>query len=301
MSHDTLTLQCPAKVNLALSVGPARIEDGLHPICSWMVTVDFGDTLKLTRPTCKDSSYEIRIADDAPSTQQIDWPIESDLAFRAHGLIQKHISEDLPINMELIKRVPTGAGLGGGSSDAAGMLVGLNRLFSLELNDEQLIQLGLQLGSDVAFTVWARLKKRSAIVSGIGGHIEPAPEGENMIDLALILPPARCGTSEVYRKFDRITHKPEVNEPRVRSLASVWPLASDGPFNDLTEAAFEVQPSLREMRDQVREATGLPVHLSGSGSAMFVVVTDADEGKRLTQAIRSQAGLSAIYAGSQSG
>ena len=109
MSSDALTLRCPAKVNLALSVGAARAEDGMHPICSWMVTVEFGDTLTLTRSITNDSSYEFFYANDAPSPQPIDWPLQSDLAFRAHGLIQRHVGEDLPVNMQLTKRIPAGA------------------------------------------------------------------------------------------------------------------------------------------------------------------------------------------------
>lgn len=293
MPRDSLTLSCPAKVNLALSVGAPRPEDGLHPICSWMVTVGFSDTLKLTRSASGDSSYEILIAEDAPSAQRIDWPLESDLAFRAHGLVQQHVGRDLPVHMELTKRIPSGAGLGGGSSDAAGMLAGLNDLFELGLDDESLIQLGLRLGSDVGFMVAAQLGARSAIVGGIGEQIEPARQ-PGVLHLALIFPPHRCGTAEVYRCFDTIKQSPQVDPDRVRALAQTNPLPADSAFNDLTEAAHEVVPALRGIHRELCAATGKPVHLSGSGAAMFVVAQSVDEAEVIVSRITEQTGLPAI-------
>ena len=293
MPSDSLTVSCPAKVNLALSVGAPRPKDGLHPICSWMVAVAFGDTLKLTRSTSGDSSYEILIADDAPCAQRIDWPLESDLAFRAHGLLQQHVGRDLPIHMELKKRIPSGAGLGGGSSDAAGMLVGLNGLFELRLDAEALIQLGLRLGSDVGFMVAAQLGTRSAIVGGIGELITWARRPD-VLHLALIFPPHRCGTAEVYRCFDRIVQAPLVDPERVGTLADSHPLLADEPFNDLTEAAYEVVPALRDIYRDLCAATGKPVHLSGSGAAMFILAQSAEDAEAIVACIKGRTGLPAV-------
>jgi len=297
MARDTLTILCPAKINIALSVGAAREEDGLHPICSWMVAVGFSDRLTLTQATDGHSSFDIRWAEDAPVQQDVDWPLTSDLAFRAHGLMQEHVGRALPVKMELDKWIPAGAGLGGGSSNAAGMLTGLNRLFSLGLDDDQIIRQGLRLGSDVGFLVWAMLNKGAAIVSGIGDQIDPVPASRRVIHLVLVLPPIQCATSEVYRLFDQITPKAGTDEARVKALAGLDFLSADAPFNDLTQAASRVQAGLGKMRDQVREATDLPVHLSGSGAAMFIVVATADEGMAMAQIIKTRTGLSAIYVG----
>lgn len=293
MFSDSLTIPCPAKVNLALSVGAPRPDDGLHPICSWMVTVGFGDTLILARSNTGDSSYEILIAGDAPSAQRIDWPLESDLAFRAHGLIQQHIGRDLPIHMQLTKRIPSGAGLGGGSSDAAAMLVGLNDLYELGMGDGVLKQLGLRLGSDVGFMVAAQCGTRSAIVGGTGEQIEPA-ERSDVLYLALIFPPHRCGTAGVYRCFDSVTESPRVQPERVRALARTGVVSADGPFNDLTAAAREVVPALRDIHRELCAATGKPVHLSGSGAAMFVVARSGAEAQAMAARIREQTGLPAL-------
>ena len=284
MSRDALTLLCPAKVNLALSVGSPDAQTGMHPICSWMVAVGFGDTLKLSHSRSCDSSYEIMIAGDAPSVQRIDWPIESDLAFRAHGLIQQHTGRDIPINMELTKRIPSGAGLGGGSSDAAGMLVGLNQLCSLALPDQVLFELGMRLGSDVGFLVKAHLGTRSAIVSGFGDTVEDA-RLSNALHLVLVMPPLRCATAEVYRCLDRINPSARLDADRVRSLVDMVHLPVDGPFNDLTDAAFEVEPELRVMHQMLCELAGVPVHVSGSGASMFVVAKNPDEAEKIRHQI----------------
>jgi 4-diphosphocytidyl-2-C-methyl-D-erythritol kinase len=296
MPPDTLTIPCPAKVNLALSVGAPDAETGMHPICSWMVAVGFGDTLKLSRSTGCDSSYEILIADDAPPVppgQRIDWPIESDLAFRAHGVVQQHVGQDLPINMELIKRIPSGAGLGGGSSDAAGMLVGLDRLFALELSDRALFGLGMRLGSDVGFLVGAQLGVRSALVSGVGDTIGDA-RLPDALHLVLIFPAMKCATAEVYRCFDGLHPSARLDPGRVRSLVDMAPLPADGPFNDLAEAAFEVAPGLREIHRKLCDVVGVPVHVSGSGASMFVVAGSSDEAERLRERIVECVGVSAV-------
>ena len=160
------SIRCPAKLNLTLAVGAPRA-DGLHPIASVMVALQFGDDLRISRAE-GESSYTRRFAEDAPKTQAIDWPIEKDLLYRAHALMQETVGQSLLIDCELIKRIPAGAGLGGGSSNAAGMLVVLREIFDLAVSDEQLKSLGQSLGADVGFLVAALLGSRAAIVTGIG-------------------------------------------------------------------------------------------------------------------------------------
>ncbi len=265
----------------------------MHPICSWMVAVAFGDSLTLTRSTGGGSSYEIICADDAPTPQPIDWPIESDLAFRAHGLIQQHIGEDLPVNMELTKRIPAGAGLGGGSSDAAAMLVGLNNLFALGLSQDGLVELGLRLGSDVGFLVSALHENVSAIVTGIGDRIEPTPLTAPL-HMVLIFPQIHCATSEVYQRFDRACAGPGVDEAKVRGLAKTSPLPEDQFFNDLAAPAFLTDPGLGTLFERVGTVLNRPVHLSGSGSTMFLVAPDAELAGQWANQVTASTSLPAL-------
>lgn len=295
MPSDPLILTCPAKVNLSLAVGSSDPSIGLHPICSWMVAVDFGDTLTLWRGTGGQSTFDIRVADDAPTEQVIDWPLEKDLAFRAHGLVESHIGRALPVAVRLEKRIPSGAGLGGGSSDAAGMLVGLNRLFDLGLTDQTLFDLGLRRGSDVGFLVKAMLGIHSALVEGHGERISAAPLRQ-AIHFVLVLPAIQCATAEVYQRFDALNPSATLDASRVRSLMRQVPLQVGELFNDLAEAASKVQPGLSVLRERVKEVTGLPVHVSGSGAAMFMAAQSLADAKRLCAAVHQEVGVSAVVA-----
>lgn len=293
---SSLSLTCPAKLNLALSVGTPR-PDHFHPIASWMVALTFGDTLHLRRSTSDipDPTSHIKItpAPDAPVAQPIDWPIEKDLAYRAHALLQQHVSKPLPIEARIEKRIPAGAGLGGGSSDGAAMLTGLNQLFDLNLNQLALRELAQQLGSDVPFLVAALHDEPSAIVTGLGETLEPAPR-DRPIHLVLILPPFACPTAAVYRAFDELNPLNKLNDAGVRALATQYPVPVDGPFNDLAPAACHVQPQLSALLDQIRAAANRPAHVTGSGAAMFVIAADATEAADLAALIKNQTNLTTL-------
>jgi len=257
------TYHCPAKVNLSLSVGAPRA-DGMHPICSWMVQVSLFDELTLRRlGDGAASSFDIAWADDAPQTSPIDWPAESDLIARAHRLVEERVDRSLPIAATLRKRIPVGAGLGGGSSDGAAMLYALNDLFELGLTRDDLIGLAARLGSDVAFF----LGEPSAIVSGFGELLTPLPaEGE--MELTLILPPLTCNTGAVYREFDSMSATAELREMVV----------TDEPFNDLAAAACIVEPRLAELLYKLEADLQHKLHVTGSGAAMFITEhVDLDE------------------------
>ncbi len=281
---------CFAKVNLALSVGPPGA-DRLHPIASWMVKLDFADELGIERAEV--TQLTLRFADDAPQPQPIDWPLEKDLAYRAHQLLERHLGRKLPIRAALTKRIPAGAGLGGGSSDAGAMLRAVNELFELHLTDNDLVALASELGSDVAFAVSPH---RAALVTGLGQQIEPVTTSSGLgINLILILPPLRCPTGAVYRSFDEMGGA-TLDEARVRALMQSSHLANDQPFNDLAAAAMRVEPKLAEAQARVSAVVDGPVHVTGSGSAMFVLADSAEQARRLAAAIVQKTGLPAVAA-----
>ncbi|WP_432800215.1 4-(cytidine 5'-diphospho)-2-C-methyl-D-erythritol kinase [Poriferisphaera sp. WC338] len=270
-------LLCPAKINLALSVG-APLDNGFHPIASWMVAVDFADQLSIQCIEGDEDRYHIAWADDAPVRQTVDWPVEKDLAYRAHRLLEEKIGKKLPaVEVTVSKHIPAGAGLGGGSSDAAGMLVGLNELFELKLEESSLLELAIQLGCDVSFGIAAFHGKSSAIARGLGEVLEPSILTER-IPIVLILPPFGCPTSDVYKQFDRLNDNVKTADPdAVVSLRHDLPLPFDGPFNDLAEPAMQVQPALREAVEHVQKIISRTVHVTGSGAAMFAIAeTDED-------------------------
>ncbi len=293
--HAQIALSCPAKVNLALSIARPGAA-GLHPIASWMVAVHFGDQLTLRRAE-HSSCFDIAFADDAPVAGRVNWPLEKDLAFRAHAMLERHLGRSLPIEAQLRKRIPTGAGLGGGSSDAAAMLVGVDRLFSLGLPTRDLMSLAAGLGSDVPFLVGALRGAPSAIVTGLGGQVEPVA-ADSMIYLVLIFTELACDTAVVYRSFDRLRpDAPEVADAEpVRALAEAGFLEQDGPFNDLAAAATAAYPELGAVQKRVREAVNLPVHVTGSGSTLFVVGAGDTSSKLIARKVTQETGLATVVA-----
>ncbi len=279
-----LSLSAPAKINLALAVGPPEPagspKPGWHRIASWMVCVDLCDDLEL-RVISGPSRFSVSWADDAPRPTPIDWPIEKDLIFRAHALMEKAAGRSLPVEAVLRKRTPVGGGLGGGSSDAAAMLRGLNRLFALGLDRAALSAIASTLGSDIAFFIDDDVTcdvARPALVSGFGDIIERVPCPEE--DIILVAPDFGCPTPDVYRAFDAMNPGP-LREDAVRELIARAEETGEIPiselFNDLAPAARAVRPGLTRIISDALPGTQIPIHVTGSGSTLFVPFNVPDE------------------------
>ena len=285
LADRAVSVVCPPKINLTLSVGPPR-PDGLHPIASLMLGLGpgFADELVLIAKDNGPSAFEVVFHPDAPGEQQVDWPLASDLAFRAHGLMQQRVGRELSISARLVKRIPTGSGLGGGSADAAGMLVGLNQLYDLGLPTDQLVELGGQLGSDVSFAVHVQLGRPAAWVTGIGDQIEPVHPTDRLT-LLLIFPPATCPTARVYQQFDALGGGGGF-DPNARPWTGPRPtLAGITPHNDLAAAAFLVAPPVKVAYDIAADLGGRP-QVTGSGSALFAVCRSTGEAEALARRLK---------------
>ena len=282
---ESVHIKAPAKLNLALSVGPPG-PDRMHPIASWMVTTDLHDEIELTRREDPPASlYAIQWHEEAVRKPEIDWPISSDLAARAHQALEEHVGSKLPIRMRVSKRIPTGSGLGGGSADAAAVLRGTNQLFDLQLDLEELSRIGAQLGSDIPFLI----RGGSGIVEGLGDEIdfhESVPE----LAAVLIMPDEHCNTGQVYGWFDDLAEDEEsptgLRPEAVRSLTEGI-LDPAAPFNDLTEPALRAAPKLRKLLDGISAVAERPVHVTGSGAGLFVVCDEPIHAQALAEAITS--------------
>jgi 4-diphosphocytidyl-2-C-methyl-D-erythritol kinase len=278
--------QAPAKLNLALSVGPPR-DDGLHPISSWMVTLDFADELAVTRlPDDYISRYAVVWHEQAPMPSTVDWPIARDLAVRAHVELERLTDRRLPISMKLTKRIPVGAGLGGGSSDAAAMLRTLDELFELGLGDADLHAVARHLGSDVPFLV----RGGSAVVEGVGERIDRHGDHPE-VHAVLVLPELACPTGMVYQRFDGASA--QLDPERVRAEVRSEPRERT-PFNDLAPAALEVAPELAGLAAELADLAEGTVHVSGSGSTLFVLGDDAMHTEALAREITQRHGVTAL-------
>ncbi|NNF43518.1 MAG: 4-(cytidine 5'-diphospho)-2-C-methyl-D-erythritol kinase [Phycisphaerales bacterium] len=281
---ETLTARCPAKLNLALAVGPPR-PDGLHPICSWMTTIDLADELTITRlPPDRLSRYAILWHAEARRPREIDWSITKDLAVRAHLALERYCERALPLQMKLEKRIPLGSGLGGGSSDAAGMLHAVNELFELGLSDDTLAGIGLELGADVPFLVYGG----NAIVGGVGDDVDRQPTADTL-HAVLVFPESACETAAVYRRFDELGAS-EFRPDAIRTLAT----GGGEPFNDLMAPALDLTPTLATLREAIAGHAERPAHLSGSGSTLFVRCDDELHADFLARRLEEALGVPAV-------
>ena len=275
MSTKIIERQAPAKVNLSLSVGP-QDSQGMHPLISKAICVSLTDDLEITRLEDGDlSRYAILWHDDAKRKSAIDWPVTNDLAVRAHRLLEAEAGKPLPVQMKLQKRIPVGGGLGGGSSDAAAMMIATSELFDLDFD---LAHIGASLGSDIPFL----LSGGTAIVAGFGEVIEPQVQEE--LYLTLIMPKYGCPTGEVFDAYDDLGGG-SIDETRVR----------DGEiFNDLYDAACSVASKLADDMKRLTELLECEIHLSGSGSTMFCICNNATQAAEVAITIESQTELVAI-------
>jgi 4-diphosphocytidyl-2-C-methyl-D-erythritol kinase len=272
---ESVRIAAHAKLNLALAVAPPEPagspKAGWHRIASWFHALALHDDVELAALPSGPTRVRIEWAPDAPRPSPIDWPVERDLAARAHALLEAHAGRSLACDMLVRKRIPVGGGLGGGSSDAAATLVGLNRLFDLGVPASELQRLSAALGSDIAYFIDDdHTPPRPAIVEGFGDVIErvgrvPAP-------VELIFPPFGCDTRAVYRAFDQLLPPGHtLRDAAVRRMT--LDAARSGTidpvllFNDLLAPADAVAGS--RLSAILAGMAGTPVHMSGSGSTLF--------------------------------
>jgi 4-diphosphocytidyl-2-C-methyl-D-erythritol kinase len=261
--------KCYAKINLALAVGlpiaSTASDAGLHPIHSWMCSIGLHDSISIRRLSTNHSTY-VRVLENGPP---VPWPEDEDLAVRAHQALENHLGQRLPINLHLRKAIPAGGGLGGGSSDAAGVLLGLRDLFELDLSTQTMRTIAASLGSDIPFFIDDSPIPRPAIVSGTGNAIERKPGLDARV--LLIIPPFDCHTGQVYRAFDRLGLGGSFDDSRRGIDLAVERTDLSALGNDLYQSACAVRPNLADLRDRIEQACPERVHLSGSGSTLFML------------------------------
>lgn len=269
---DILTVPARAKVNLALAVAPAEgagPRAGWHRIASWMSCIEFdgwiGDEVSVE--LVGDGPGVVEVAGDGV---EIDWPVEKDLVFRAVHLIEGEIGRRLGVRVRVTKRVPTGGGLGGGSSDAAAAMRAVDEVCGLGIGVETLRAWSARLGSDIAFFldegVGVAEAPRPALVMGFGDEIERLDRVAG--EFAVVCPPFGCPTGEVYAAFDAGGPGP-MRGGEVGRLARSGDVFSAGLFNDLGSAAAVVRPGLVEIRDRLTGLVPGGLRVSGSGSTLI--------------------------------
>ncbi|MGI6359323.1 MAG: 4-(cytidine 5'-diphospho)-2-C-methyl-D-erythritol kinase [Bacillota bacterium] len=260
-----------AKINLHLHILGQR-PDGYHQLRTVMHTLSLADQLVMAhRP------HGIQLTCDDPRLSCG----ADNLAYRAARLLADRYPGQ-GVSIHLRKRIPWQAGLGGGSSDAAAVLRGLNRLWRLHLSLEQLSRLGAELGSDVPFFLYGGM----ALAVGRGELVEPLPHCLNS-RVALVIPPFGLSTPAVYGAY-RPSQRPV---PRWDDLQRAL-IADDRSqiarllHNDLEQAAFTIRPELNAVKQRLVEHD-YPALLSGSGSSIFALLPETPREPALSQALPS--------------
>jgi 4-diphosphocytidyl-2-C-methyl-D-erythritol kinase len=302
LEHQSLwTARAPAKLNLSLDV-LGRRADGFHELETLMVPIRPEDSLYFSPTTSPNDGGKgnIELSVRFPTT-----PVSGggsvpagrdNLVVRALVLLQERSNCRLGARVELIKRIPASAGLGGGSSDAASALMLANRAWRLNWPLARLVESGAEIGSDVPFF----LAGGAAICRGRGERVEKLPPLP-VLHFVLVKPPTSLSTGEVYDAHDRLENGSSDERKPASSLVSApiqngrWTNFSAWMRNRLEPAAASIAPVLREIRAAFARLDFVAHQLSGSGSAYFGVCRHAQHARRLATILRSRQ-LGLVYA-----
>jgi 4-diphosphocytidyl-2-C-methyl-D-erythritol kinase len=295
----TRTARAPAKLNLFLEI-LGRRADGFHDLETVMVPIRLAD--QVTFRTCEG------IGKDEPGQIELDirtcWPVRSRLAdqtvpagsknivVKALELFRERSGCVLGARVDLVKRIPMGAGLGGGSSDAAAALRLANRGWGINWSNERLADLAAELGSDIPFF----LSIGAAICRGRGEKIERiAPR--RPLHFVLVKPPVHLNTADVYGAYDSQTNlqRDRTNKTTAGKLSFACSDVRNWMHNRLQSAASLLSPWVDKIRDIFAEFDFAAHQLTGSGSAYFGVCRHAQHARRLANILRMRQ-LGLVYA-----
>lgn len=274
-----LVVAAPAKLNLFLEIARQR-PDGYHDLESLMVAVDLFDTLEFQPLRPRGRAYDgpippdvLRIVCDPPTLSAGPDNLVHKAALALLFYLDRTGKGTAPPHqmgaaIRLTKRIPAQAGLGGGSSDAAATLVGLNEIWKLGLTREELVAIAASIGSDVAFF----LTLPAAWCTGRGEVV--APEPGDTFHFVLVCPPVGLGTAGVYKRL-AVPPRPTAGDA-LRAAFRSGDAARLGAelFNRLEEPAFALEPLVGRIRSRLAACGPCGAMMSGSGSTVFAVCRD---------------------------
>ena len=279
MSHS-IRLPAPAKLNLFLHILGQR-EDGYHELETLFQILDWGDEL----------SFELADSLQLEQIPAADFPDEDNLVMQAAKKLQDFTGCSSGARIRLCKRIPAGAGLGGGSSDAATTLLGLNTLWNLGLSIEQLAELGLSLGADVPVFV----RGQTALARGVGEQLTPVELEENWF--LVVTPLIHISTASIFshpeltRNGESIVDSQESRLTCVGRNSKIRALADLGARNDCQTVVEKLHPDVARMR-QALENSG-SVRMSGTGSSLFMQFSDITQAEHVLDHLRANASIKA--------
>ncbi len=256
---DSLKLNSPAKLNLNLSVLGKRI-DGMHEIKTRLQLINLSDEVIIKKTLSKSISVKTNLA---PSIEN-----KKNIVFSAIKLLSDYIGKEIHCEVDIVKNIPLGGGLGGGSSNAATALIGINFLFKLGLTSKELMQLGEKLGADVPFFIFGK----NAFASGIGEIL--LEDNRNIDDKYLLLfPQIHSSTKELFSKWDGL------NKSAQKSLL-------DNEENSFLPIFLDQNRDVKIIFHKLCKSNSFK--LSGTGSTIFCAYNDISEIEKTLKKIPSK-------------
>ena len=256
---DSLKLNSPAKLNLNLSVLGKRI-DGMHEIKTRFQLINLSDELMIKKTLSKSISVKTNLT---PSIEN-----KKNIVFSAIKLLSDYIGKEIHCEVDIVKNIPLGGGLGGGSSNAATALIGINYLFELGLTSKELMQLGEKLGADVPFFIFGK----NAFASGIGEIL--LEDNRNIDDKYLLLfPQIHSSTKELFSKWDGL------NKSAQKSLL-------DNQENSFLPIFLDQNRDVKIIFHELCKSNSFK--LSGTGSTIFCAYNDISEIEKTLKKIPSK-------------
>lgn len=255
-----MKIKAYAKVNLSLNVLDKR-SDGYHQIETIMQSIDLYDIVELEK-----SCGDIEIA-----CEGVKLPCDRrNIAYKAAEVMIKKFGLDNGIKIHIRKHIPVAAGLAGGSADAAAVIKGMNKLYGLNLDNGDLMKVGLEIGADVPFCV----KGGTAFATGIGEEIIALPTPK--LDMVLIKPRASASTKMVYRLYDEME---EHIHPNVRGqvkaiLKGDFKKICELAINGLEPVTAKICPEIAQIKSALLDSGCEVALMSGSGAAVYGIYRD---------------------------
>ena len=278
-----ITRFCPAKVNLFLEVTGKR-PNGYHELATLFAKIKLGDTLTLDAQESNETSFSLKLSGPIGHQLRAD---QTNLCCRAASGFLEHFQLQARVEMSLYKRVPTGAGLGGGSSDAAATLLALCDIFGKDKNE--LLPLAASLGADVPLFMYDEPFLKG---TGIGEILTPFTPTAPLPWLVLVYPNTFVSTKAVFGNFclpeeKEIQTNVERLEKLITCIQQAQPMQNWQPylFNRLENCVAPISAPVQAALDDLKKAGATAVMMSGSGSTVFALTETQEAAKQVAQRI----------------
>lgn len=244
-----------AKINLGLNIVEKR-PDGYHNLETIFYPINLQDALEVTRRENNDKEYTLHI-----SGSSLEGEPEDNLVVKAYKLLKKDYPGLLPVDIHMYKHIPAGAGLGGGSSDAACMIKLLNDKFSLGLSTERMEEYAVKLGADCSFFI----RNKPVFATGIGNLFEPVELSLKGYHIILIKPDIFVSTRDAFAEIKPVRPAVSLKEI-VKQPMKTW---KNSMKNDFEDSVFKKFPEIAAIKDELYDLGAVYAAMSGSGSSVY--------------------------------